>query len=67
MLYVRTLTSTRVCAQSLGIASSNDRDLLKKHLRGFKTSIENEKKLRAKEQKERERLEKHAKKKATNR
>ena len=54
-----------VSAQSLGIVSKQDRELLKKHIRTFKSSIENERKLRAKEQKERERLEKQAKKKTT--
>jgi len=46
----------------MGINSAQDRDVLKKHIKNFKTSIENERKLRAKEQKERE---KQAKKKST--
>jgi len=56
-----------VHVQSLGVVSSHDRDTLKKHIKGFKLSIENERKLRAKEQKERERLEKQARKKTTTR
>ena len=51
--------------QVLGVNSSHDRDLLKKHIKAFKTAIDNERKLRAKEQKERERLEKQAKKKTS--
>jgi len=46
----------------MGISSTQDRDALKKLIKSFKTSIENERKLRAREQKEREKL---AKKKTT--
>jgi len=51
----------------MGIGSAQDRDTLKKHIKAFKTSIDLDKKLRAKEQKERERLEKQAKKKTASR
>lgn len=46
--------------QAIGMSSTQDRDMLKKHIKSLKTSIENEKKLRTREQKERE---KQAKKK----
>jgi len=40
----------------MGISSTQDRDALKRHIKSFKASVENEKKMRAKEQKEREKL-----------
>jgi len=54
------LVSCEMCMQAIGMSSTQDRDMLKKHIKSLKTSIENEKKLRTREQKERE---KQAKKK----
>jgi len=47
------------------VGNSHDRENLKKHIKSMKLNLENEKKMRAKEQKEREKLEKQAKKKST--
>ena len=43
--------------------SGQHREQLKKHIKDFKSTIDAERKLQAKQQKERERLEKQAKKK----
>lgn len=50
--------------QSL-ILNGQDRDLLKKLIKNMKLSLENYKKMRAKEQKDREKLEKQQAKKKT--
>jgi len=57
----------RCCVQSLGVSIARDRDTLKRHIKAFKTAIDAERKTRVKQQKERERLEKQARKKATSR
>lgn len=50
--------------QSL-VANGHDRELLKKIIKNMKSNLENEKKMRAKEQRDREKLEKQQAKKKT--
>jgi hypothetical protein len=46
------------------VSQSRDRELLKKHVKTLRTSVENERKLEQKRQKDQERLEKQARKKS---